>query len=122
MGFLTRFLVSKMEDPAKRQADFEAHMVETVAKCEEVYVMLSGESLVPYRHLIGGTRVFWHPRPRVGVPSSGPPSRLGDSPTVPYRSSPPPHHSKKNWNQPTKTHGYWTKDKMQSTVSPPLNS
>eukprot|EP00230_Micromonas_polaris_P008205 CAMPEP_0117624278 /NCGR_PEP_ID=MMETSP0802-20121206/289_1 /TAXON_ID=38833 /ORGANISM="Micromonas sp., Strain CCMP2099" /LENGTH=79 /DNA_ID=CAMNT_0005428295 /DNA_START=1 /DNA_END=238 /DNA_ORIENTATION=+ len=26
-------------------------MVETVAKCEEVYVMLSGESLVPYRHL-----------------------------------------------------------------------
>jgi hypothetical protein len=23
---------------------------------------------------------------------------------------------KKNWNQPTKTHGYWTKDKMQSTV------
>eukprot|EP00228_Micromonas_bravo_P005543 CAMPEP_0203004260 /NCGR_PEP_ID=MMETSP1401-20130829/2299_1 /ASSEMBLY_ACC=CAM_ASM_000894 /TAXON_ID=38833 /ORGANISM="Micromonas pusilla, Strain CCAC1681" /LENGTH=93 /DNA_ID=CAMNT_0049745865 /DNA_START=1 /DNA_END=282 /DNA_ORIENTATION=+ len=58
MGWLTRFLASKMEDPAKRQADFEAHMVETTAKCEEV---------------------------------------------------------KKNWNQPTKTHGYWAKDKMQST-------
>ena len=38
MGWLTRFLASKMEDPAKRQADFEAHMVETTAKCEEVCV------------------------------------------------------------------------------------
>ena len=38
MGWLTRFLASKMEDPAKRQADFEAHMAETTAKCEEVCV------------------------------------------------------------------------------------
>ena len=38
MGWLTRFLASKMEDPGKRQADFEQHMVETTAKCEEVYV------------------------------------------------------------------------------------
>ena len=38
MGWLTRFLAGKMEDPAKRQADFEAHMVETTAKCEEVCV------------------------------------------------------------------------------------
>ena len=38
MGWLTRFLASKMEDPAKRQADFEAHMRTTQAKCEEVCV------------------------------------------------------------------------------------
>lgn len=36
MGWLTRFLASKMEDPAKRQAEFEAHMRTTQAKCEEV--------------------------------------------------------------------------------------
>ena len=36
MGFLTRFLVSKMEDPAKRQEAFETHMNTTVAKCAEV--------------------------------------------------------------------------------------
>ena len=48
MGWLTRFLASKMEDPAKRQADFEAHMVETTAKCEEVCVCaIAGESIRP---------------------------------------------------------------------------
>lgn len=36
MGFLTRWLAGKMEDPAKRQADFEKHMTTTVAKCEEM--------------------------------------------------------------------------------------
>jgi uncharacterized protein YpbB len=37
MGFLTRFIASNMmEDPAKRQAAFEAHMNKTVAKCEEM--------------------------------------------------------------------------------------
>ena len=36
MGFLTRWLTGKMEDPAKRQADFEKHMTTTMAKCEEV--------------------------------------------------------------------------------------
>lgn len=36
MGFLTRWLAGKMEDPAKRQADFEKHMTTTMAKCEEV--------------------------------------------------------------------------------------
>ena len=36
MGFLTRWLAGKMEDPAKRQADFEKHMTTTMAKCEEM--------------------------------------------------------------------------------------
>ncbi|ACO67734.1 predicted protein [Micromonas commoda] len=58
MGFLTRWLAGKMEDPAKRQADFEKHMTTTMAKCEEI---------------------------------------------------------KKNWEQPTKTHRWWTKDRNQLT-------
>ena len=36
MGFLTRWLVAKMEDPAKRQEAFENHMNKTLAKCAEM--------------------------------------------------------------------------------------
>ncbi|EEH52467.1 uncharacterized protein MICPUCDRAFT_53269 [Micromonas pusilla CCMP1545] len=58
MGFLTRWIASKMEDPAEREEKWVKHMRETDAKCDEL---------------------------------------------------------KKRWNQPTKTHGYWAKDKMQTT-------
>lgn len=52
MGWLTRFLASKMEDPAKRQAEFESHMVRTQAKCEEVCVCaIAGESIRPRARL-----------------------------------------------------------------------
>ena len=40
-----------------------------------------------------------------------PPLTAFAHPSVPRR--------KKNWNQPTKSHKYWGKDKMQSTVRPP---
>ena len=108
MGWLTRFLASKMEDPAKRQADFEAHMGprrRSARKCA-----LSREI----------TRA-----PRLGLDFSRAPCSVADR--APSLADPPltafAHPSvprrKKNWNQPTKSHKYWGKDKMQSTVRPP---
>ena len=63
--------------------------------------------------------------PRLGLDFSRAPCSVADR--APSLADPPltafAHPSvprrKKNWNQPTKSHKYWGKDKMQSTVRPP---
>ena len=38
MGFLTRWIAAKMEDPAEREEKWVKHMRETDAKCDELCV------------------------------------------------------------------------------------
>jgi len=67
MGFLTRWLAGKMEDPAKRQADFEKHMRRrwrSARRCE-----------LPAAPITASSNVFpaYRPTPRVSsAPSARP--------------------------------------------------